>query len=192
MELDHFFERLPCQATLDGCLVVSSLNLLQTGLQHFIQTGLINTKNLFCDAGCGDGRVVALAARIYQIPSIGIESDPEIVKIAKRKIYQLKEQGKIEAKIIEGNFVQDKTYQQAGINFREIKTFFNYVNNQNQIAARIAQLSPKGTVFLLYDSDPIPEDFTGLEFNETKRLDDEKLCGAPYYLHAYKKNNSFV
>jgi hypothetical protein len=189
MEFESFFGRPLCRTTADGCFIVSSLNLVQQGLQHFIDIGLIDTKGIFCDAGCGDGRVVALTAGVHQIHSIGIESDSETVILAKQKIGHLKEIRKIcaPAKIIEGNFVRDETYSLAQIDFKEIKTFFNYVNNEKQIAAKIAQHSLPGTIFLLYDSESTPKSFSGLKFIETKILNRIDLSGASYYLHAYRK-----
>ena len=188
-QMAQYFQQELCQATLDGLLITSALDPVAKCLDVFIQNGIIDISEFFCDAGCGDGRIVALTAEKY-IPSIGVDSDDEVSRNAQAKISKLKKRGVIKAPalILNGNFLHKQTYKKAGISFRDIRTFFNYVNNQDSLARKIALESPKGTVFLLYDFDPIPEDFIGLTFVETAAMGiGYQRSMEPHYLHAYQK-----
>src|SRR3989344_5780397 len=51
-----------------GMFVPSSLTHLYAGFQHLINTGAIDQQGLLLDAGCGDGRVLALLAGVFNIP----------------------------------------------------------------------------------------------------------------------------
>tara|TARA_B100000315_G_C14495601_1_gene549805 strand:+ start:227 stop:799 length:573 start_codon:yes stop_codon:yes gene_type:complete len=188
MELKEFFKRPRPQPTKDGVFIVSSVELVQQGLSYFIEKGIIDTTKWFCDAGCGDGRIVVLTASQFGIPSLGVESDPDIVKKAVDNIeyFHKKEQFKVPANIVMGNFVNKETYIKGKVNFNEIKTFFNYVNNHELLAKKIAEESPPGTILLIYDSEPNPKDFSGLKFLETKKVPIGWEISADYYFHVYE------
>ena len=182
MKLDEYFGRPTPQATRDGAFIVSSVELVKQALRYFIEKGIVDPSGWFCDAGCGDGRVVILAASEFGIPALGVESDPEIVKRAIDNVNNFN----APVKIGKGCFVEEKTYFQTGIKFEEIKTFFNYVNNHRKLAAKIAQDSPLGTVLLIYDSESEPKNFLGLKYLETKKVPEGWEISADYYLHAYE------
>ena len=189
MELEKIFGRPPTQTTIHGAFITSSIEMVNQGLKYFIGKGTIDTNQWFCDAGCGDGRVLALTAGQHKIPSLGIESDPSVYKIAENHLYRLhkKKFFQAPAKLSRGNFMVNETYQQQGLAFTDIVTFFNYINNQDQLAAKINQQSPHGTILIIYDSDSVPKQFPGLKFLETKKVPEGWEISADYYFHAYKK-----
>ncbi len=167
-----------------GSFIPSSLQHINTALEHIINVGMIDPTKLFLDAGCGDGRIVALTGGVHGIPSIGIEYDPLIFQQAKQ---HLKQWSNSHIKIVCGDFEKDATYHKIGVHFEEIATIFNYINNVTTIATKIARQSPIGTCFLLYDSRAIAQSFSELRLIENITLSDESGVG---YLHVYKKQEN--
>ncbi len=187
--------------TVKGQFVPSNLVHIDIGLKMAISGGYIDISGYFMDAGCGDGRIVALSSGKYSLNSIGVEYESDLSKKAENHIDYLKKNNildSIPVKIIQGDFTEDQTYEHAGIDFKEIKTFFNYINNQKQIAEKIAEKSPKGTTFLLYTYSGHPESFPGLQDVKSFMLYDScpNIKGLPEewpgndkiaMLHIYKK-----
>lgn len=125
---------------------------LYFAFEEIITNGLIDTDGWLADAGAGDGRVISLAAALYQIPSIGIEFSQKLTNIAKEGVCYLKQKAIIDStpiKMVSGDFTDDDTYAKAGIRFEQIKTHFNYHSNEDLIAKKIYNQSNKDTVFLL-------------------------------------------
>jgi hypothetical protein len=125
---------------------------LYFAFEEIIKKGLIDTNGWLADAGAGDGRVISLAATLYQIPSIGIEFSQELVNIAKEGFCHLKQKSIIDNTptiIVSGDFTDDDTYAKAGLKFEQITTHFNYHQNEDKIAKKIYNQSKKDTVFLL-------------------------------------------
>lgn len=122
-------------------------------IERLIEDGTLDLSKPFLDAGSGDGRIMALAA-LYGFPQVfGVEYDPELVNRTENNIRDLRCLSIINGIPIvaaRGDFREDGTYARAGIRFEDIGTFFNYINNQEVIAAKIAELSPPGTRFVLY------------------------------------------
>ena len=172
MELEKIFGRPTPKPTIHGAFITSNLELINQGLTYFLKKRIINPNKWFCDAGCGDGRIVALTANQHNIPSLGIESDPEVYKKAESHLYQLHKNKsfKVPAILSYGNFMLDETYQKQNLKFQDISTFFNYINNHEKLAAKINQQSHSGTTLLIYDSESTPKEFAGLTFLETKKV----------------------
>ncbi|MBD3354549.1 hypothetical protein GF361_01030 [Candidatus Woesearchaeota archaeon] len=176
--IDHYNDYYTkCNKTEKGQFVPSNLKHIDMALKMAVSGGFIDDTGYFLDAGCGDGRVITLSSGKYNLHSIGVEYDQLLAEKAEKHIAYLKKNhilNGVPARIIQGDFTEDSTYFDAGIDFKEIKTFFNYINNQEQIAEKIAEKSPKGTAFLLHRYNSHPEDFSGLEFVKAFTLYD--LC----------------
>jgi len=121
------------------------------------------------DAGCGDGRVVALLAGVFQLPAHGIEYDPALCQRARQNLERLSARlpGLSSRTILCGDFTDDHVYRQGGLPFHRFGTVFNYANNHSQIAAKIAFESPPGTRFLLYYPSRHVEPLPGLEWTHS-------------------------
>jgi len=181
--------------TAVGKFYASPLEHIDIGLQQLVEERVINTGGWFCDTGAGDGRVVALAAGKYNIPSIGIEYDPSIARLADENIQALKSASLIEgvsAIISCGDFLIDKPYKNAGVEFEDIKTFFNYLSNEEYIARKIAKRSNKGTLFILFTVMEEIDNFPGLTFEKNlKILIDNyypllKMPSPAFYMNVYR------
>jgi hypothetical protein len=189
------------RGTVKGQFVPSNLTHIDSGLKLAISGGYIDISGYFLDAGCGDGRIIALASGKYDLDSIGIECDHKLAKKAEKHISYLRKNkilNGIPVKIIKGDFTEESTYEEAGIDFKDIKTFYNYINNDHQIAEKIAKQSPKDTTLLVYTFAGHPESFPGLEVVQSFMLDDPcpNIKGLPEewpghdkiaLLHIYKK-----
>ena len=152
--------------TNSGVFVPSSLNIIHQAFIHLIDTGVIDKNKPFLDAGCGDGRIVALASSLG-IPAWGLESDEELVALAKHNLINLKALGVIKesaAIIHRGNFCDDKSYTNIDHQFSDFGTIYNYDNNAGLLASKIAKEAKPKTVYLLYSGDEIKEEFRGLIF----------------------------
>ena len=88
----------------EGLFIPSPLMSINHILLFLIERGIINVSKPFLDAGCGDGRIVALAA-LYG-PSIGVEYDEGIYRIAEEHIRNLESSSVLSpgaARIIKGD-----------------------------------------------------------------------------------------
>ena len=158
-----------------GVFAPSDLYDVNSGIEHLVATGFIDTSRWFLDAGCGDRRVTALTALVYGIPSIGVEGDRVVFNFGEEITNMLMESqlvNGIPLMFVKGDFTKDKTYHRAGIRFEDIGTVFNYINNERDIAVKIAKQSPRGTVFVLEDIPWIPitsgiPEFEGLTYVNT-------------------------
>lgn len=184
-----------------GIFSPSSLIHINLAIRLLIDTGMIDPSRLFLDAGCGDGRVVALTAGVYRIPSIGVEYDGELADSAKKNIRNLEELSILNGtpvRIVRGLFESDMTYSDEGVRFEDISTVFNYIDNQRRIAAKIADQSPPGTLFLFQSTHA--EEFDGLTLECSLELFGPNRTGhivhtpqeldpklRAIYLHVYRK-----
>jgi hypothetical protein len=157
--------------TAMGQFVPSPLRHIRAALDYLVKIGVVNSSGLFLDAGCGDGRIVALTAFIYKIPSIGVEYDIELALQSEQHLSYLKQLGLMGApvEIIRGDFVQDLTYRKADRNFEDFTIVFNYINNEQSIAEKIAAQSLGATKFLLFGAFPVPE-YVGLPLQHNLEL----------------------
>lgn len=62
----------------------------QDVVDHVLKLARVTDKDLVCDLGCGDGRVVLSAARQYGCRAIGYEIDPKLVAEGRTKIRDAK------------------------------------------------------------------------------------------------------
>ncbi len=191
-----------------GTFVPSSLFHLNSAFDELIRNNIIDSSGLILDAGCGDGRVIALTSGVYGIPSLGVEYDSGIASRAKSNFRNMKKLSVLNGehvKIVIGDFTEDYTYSKAGVRFEDIEIVFNYIDNQEKIAAKMAKQSPDNTVFLLYSNRPEAERFAGLALEYSLELvdpgradrvlsyidiaDAKELKLKPYtaYLHVYRK-----
>lgn len=132
--------------------IPSELIDLFFAFEEIIKREIIDTNGWLADAGAGDGRVISLAATLYQIPSIGSEFNQELVNIARESFCYFKQRSVIDKTptiIVHGDFTDDDTYAKAGLRFEQIKTHFNYHQNEDKIAEKIYKQSKKDTVLLL-------------------------------------------
>ena len=152
--------------TDSGVFIPSSLNIIHQAFIHLIGTGVIVKAKPFLDAGCGEGRIVALASSMG-ISAWGIESDEELAALAKHNLINLASLGvikKSDALIYQGNFCNRKAYRVMDIKFSDFGTIYNYDNNADLLASKIVEEAKPETVYLLYSGDEIKEDFRGLVF----------------------------
>ena len=149
-----------------GIFIPSSLDIIRQAFIHLLSKDIIDLDKPFLDAGCGDGRIVALASSMG-IASWGIESDEELTALAKHNLINLRALGVIKettAMIHRGNFCDNKTYQDMNIEFTDFGTIYNYDNNHENLAKKIAKDAKPKTIYLLYSGDEVKEDFSGLIF----------------------------
>lgn len=169
----------PYRATAVGQFVPSPLPNLHVALNYLLELGLIPSSGLFLDAGCGDGRVVALTALVHGIPTLGVEYDDDLLERAEYHVARLKGMGLQGAPVVlaPGDFTDDDTYRRVGRRFEEIPTVFNYINNERALAAKVVQQSPPGTTFLLSGAFPVPG-YQGLTL--TRNLELAAVQGAAH------------
>lgn len=138
-----------------GDYVPSSLILAYFGFNYLISGNLIDVSQLFCDAGCGDGRIVRLMADVFGMASIGVEYDAEIAGLAKGNVQD-------PSSILEGDFTKDETYLKNGLYFKDIGVWFNFINNHISLAKKIAKESKSGTILVVYNISSEPAQYPGL------------------------------
>jgi len=164
----------PYKRTEVGQFVPSPLLHLDAAFAHLISLGEIRSGSKFLDAGCGDARVLAVISGTYAIESVGVEYDEEMAGKSAYNMKQLAELGVMQArwKIIQGDFMDDKTYAESGVSFRQFDVVFNYINNQRDIAAKVFEDSPSGTAFWLLGAFPV-QGFQGLQLERNLELIQE-------------------
>ena len=165
--LRAFYDRLdaaeshlggPYKRTAVGQFLPSPLRHLDAAIGFLIETAAFDPSLPFLDAGSGDGRVVALTSLVHGIPSVGVEYDEALVDFSRQNIQSLRESGLQGASdlIIPGDFTEDETYRRAGLKFEDFATVFNYINNEGDIAEKVAVSSPPGAKLLVLGAFPVP------------------------------------
>jgi hypothetical protein len=176
-----------------GIFAPSNTENVRNALDSLFAEKVLNEKQIFCDAGCGDARIIALTEGVYNMPSFGIEGDKRKFQDASYYLNRLKNQNILNGntpKIIQGDFTKETSYNQLGIKFTDIEVFYNYYDNFTFIAEKIAKESKKGTKFLLYHFSNQTEDLTGLSFQEQLILNSPKNKNGyseRAYLQVYRK-----
>lgn len=168
-----------------GFFVGSDLKNINQGFKQLIKAGVISDSKLFLDAGCGDGRVLALLS-MYGIPSIGVEFSNDIFYAGRHHIDKLTRQKIIDKSLITmllGDFMDDNIYRSAGFNFQNIPVIYNFLSNHAKIASKIANQSKKKTRFLLYGDKDNATEFEGLRLEESVEL----IVEGDRFIHVYKK-----
>ena len=147
----------PYKKTDLGQFLPSPLFQLKIAIEYLISEKLFDPRLQMLDAGSGDGRVVALASFVHQIPTTGIEYDDDLVRLSKNHLSHFDNMGLNgkSASIIRGDFLDDSTYTTNNIRFEEFPTIFNYINNERDIAHKIFVQSPPGTKFVVLGAFPV-------------------------------------
>lgn len=162
---------------------------LYLGFDEIIKNKLINTNSWFCDAGSGDGRIVALLSVKYKIPTIGIEINNHVHRISNNTIKKFKHLIKDNpTMILKGDFLDDSVYKEAGLEFKDIKTFYNFTFFDKLLATKIKEQSKKGTKLIIWDASKPKKTLQGLKHKKTIKYyqdKNKKIKISP--LHIYEK-----
>ena len=153
----------PYKKTAVGQFVPSPLLHAHVAIGYLLRTAAIDAPGLFLDAGSGDGRIVGLTALVHGISTVGVEYDNDLAGLSIEHIQSLKHLGLEGASelILRGDFGDDDTYLKAGLRFEDFATVFNYINNERDIATKVAEQSPPGTKLLVLGAFPV-NDYQGL------------------------------
>lgn len=187
---------LTSNETLHGVWAPSSLHHLYPVFRSLVSGGVIDTGKWFCDTGCGDMRVGASVTQAFAIPTIGVEFDAALVETAKRAVQDLRRRsilGAVPVVVAHGDFTNTAVYERAGVRFGDIGTFYNYETRVEDLARKIQEESPPGTV-LLYcpiireGGNYVPMEFVGA-FDLRRRF-----FGRPHAqrLYVYRKPSSRI
>lgn len=173
---------------LGGFYVPSRFADIKEGLDKVIGDNLIDVNGWFCDMGSGDGRIVSLTSSIYNIPSFGVEYESSLINRSNFQFSELRDKNLLNGvpcNVYQGNFLDDDPFDAARVSFGEVKTFFNYVNNQIFIAERFLKEASDDSVFLLHKhchDEP---------FSLTRHIGLKMVADYPLGVEKYK-NDSFV
>ena len=69
--------------------------LREPALTDALASLALTSRDVFCDIGCGDGRVLIAAVRRYRCQAVGIEIDPLKANEARAKIREAVQDGRI-------------------------------------------------------------------------------------------------
>ena len=169
-----------------GTYVTGSIKHVYLALQE-LKDDLLFDSQTFIDAGSGDGRICAIAS-LMGLESYGIEYNGDVAQASFENIQQLKNMGIFTngvapPKIVQGDFLEESTYQKLGIEFSNINIIFNFVTYHENLADKIVQQSPKGTIFILHS--PCPISFSPKGMDLVKEI---PLTGIYHVLYVYRKN----
>ena len=108
---------------------------------------------------------------MYSIEAVGVEYDAEMADKSLRNLDNLTQLGSKRAdwQVVQGDFMDNKTYEKTGIEFQQFDIVFNYINNQRDIAMKVFEESPAGTAFWLLGAFPVPG-FQGLYLERNLEL----------------------
>lgn len=189
-DMIQYFSSLPERFDLfysveKGTYVTGSIKHVYEALKELKEKSLLNGKT-FIDAGSGDGRVCAIAS-LMELESYGIEYNEDVAQASLENIQELKNRGiftngsKIPT-IVQGDFLEESTYQKLGIEFNKINIIFNYVTYHENLAEKIVNESPQGTIFILHS--PCPTSFSPKGMELVKEI---PLPGIYHLIYVYKK-----
>jgi SAM-dependent methyltransferase len=149
-----------------GIFLAAETVFLYKLFQDLISKGFLNPTQPFLDAGSGDARVNHMATLNGVENSIGIEYSPEIIEKSKKQTQAFEDAEIIEkdcVKLIQGDFTEIETYTQNGLDIKNIKVFFNYINGWKELVNFIDKNSPVGIKIILIDE----------QFNTSRRITEE-------------------
>lgn len=142
------------QVTEVGLFLPSGTTFLNKLFEDLIGSGFINPKEVFLDAGSGDGRVNHIAALNGVEKSIGIEYSLDTLEKSIKQTQKFEEANIIKkgvVKLIAGDFTKIETYTKEKIEVESIKTFFNYLNDWRDLLDFVDNNSTVGTKIILMD-----------------------------------------
>ncbi|MDP6102116.1 MAG: hypothetical protein QF579_02240 [Dehalococcoidia bacterium] len=177
--------------TAVGQFAPSPILEVYAALEYLLESGAIETSGLFLDAGSGDGRVVALAALVHGLPTVGVEYDDELVGQSRHHFESLRSLGLRGASkvILQGDFGDDDTYAKTGLRFEDFATVFNYINNHAAIALKIAHQSPPGTKFLLFGGYALHR-YEGLTLEQSLQMVTRREMGGSTKVEVHPDNSA--
>ncbi len=161
--------------TAMGSDLASDIIHIEMVFSRLVTRGVVDLTKPFLDAGCADARIVALASQYWE-EAYGIESDETGFRRGKEALRVLSDSQTIKrekVEVIKGDFGKVETYENTGLKFSEIGTFYNYYNNPEQIRDLICELSPPGTVFLLHQFTEPNFEFNGLRYEGKIAVKDD-------------------
>ena len=152
----------------------SSIMFMQKVLET-LQTGTAKTrplKGLLVEAGCGDGRILALAAQMG-IACEGIEKDDPIIAECEKNLKKLHSEKVIPflPKVNKGDF----TTQNAFEKINNIGAVYNFQTETEKLSKRMNEELNYGTLLIYYEIKKVQTQFEGFEFLETYEPDTFKL-----------------
>ena len=173
--------------TKKGQFAPSDISRLKIGIDAILKDGLIDIGKWAEDAGSGDGRTGFLFSGVCDLPCLLVEYDEELFTRSEYHLANLRQRGFRNAApivLVRGDFTKNKTYKKSGIKFDDIGTVFNFWDNEQEIARRIAAKSPSRTVFIYRAL--FKEDFESLDFIRSVRFSQYGYTSDD--LHIYQKS----
>ncbi len=171
-----------------GTFVTGSIKHVFTALEQLKEEFKVMKENeIFLDAGSGDGRVCAVAS-LLGLQSYGIEYNDQITEDSLKNIEHLKSERIFEEKnvsvpkIVQGDLLEDSSYEKLGITFDEVNVFFNFVTYHQELSEQIRKRSPSGTRLILHSPCPISFEPEGLEL-----VLEIPLTGIYQVMYIYRK-----
>lgn len=127
--------------------------------------GILRRSHIFLDAGSGDGRVVILVSLLFGLKAFGVEYDDvlwrrSLENVAVFRRFYRDDKGL--PTILRGDFCEEMTYALGGTAFKNFDVVFNYANDQQRLAAKIARDGSENVLFVSYGPSRFPESFPGL------------------------------
>ncbi len=173
-----------CRVTDRGVYLPSNPVHLLLGFIYLLKEGIISQDDSLLDAGSGDGRVAILGS-LLGMRSTGVEYDSKLVELARYHAQQLG----TDTTFLQGDFTDNATYHPGS--FRDFSLVYNFINNEDKVAEKIAQDSREGTKFLLYGCVD-NEQFPGLDCTGGFNLHDDLVPTNPIAprigaIHIYHK-----
>ena len=171
-----------------GTFVTGSIKHVFTALEQLKREfGVMKENEIFLDAGSGDGRVCAVAS-LLGLQSYGIEYNDQITDDSLENIEHLKSKGIFKEenvsapKIVQGDLLEDSSYEKLGIKFEDIDIFFNFVTYHQELSEQISKRSPSGTRLILHSPCPMSFEPEGLEL-----VLEIPLTGIYQVMYIYRK-----
>jgi hypothetical protein len=164
-----------------GIFLPTDLDDADYVMRSLIDKRLISREQKLLDAGCGDGRIVALASA-NGFDSLGIEGDKRICRRAERHIQTLKNREVLapeRACVVLGDFTTDEPYNNSGRRFEDFGLLFNFHNGHRELADMVSSKSPTGTMLLLAILQESPIDSRGLRL--VYKIPTMSMEGAVYF-----------
>jgi ubiquinone/menaquinone biosynthesis C-methylase UbiE len=85
----------------------------QEVVEKMLDMAKVKKKDVVYDLGCGDGRIVATAAKKYGAKGVGVDIDPERIKDSKKTLKKFDVEGLVE--IREGDALKVKDLEKATV-----------------------------------------------------------------------------
>jgi predicted O-methyltransferase YrrM len=143
-------------------------------VERMLKLAEVKAGDTVYDLGCGDGRIIIMAAQKFAAHSVGVELDDELYKQTSERIKELKLQDKV--KVIHGDLLQ------VDLKPATVVTLYLLTSANEKLKPRLEKMLRKGARVVSHDFE-VP----GWKAEKTESVGDDQGDFRQHTLYLYRR-----